>query len=231
MKNYIFFVSFILIVKLKLSESFEVEQMTLLGKLDLKNIKYGNIYFFKINIPAKDVKKIDFEIRISKDSTFDIDKCKDIKISAHSFDKKFKDEAIGNFSNFTNISLKCSRIKYELSNYMQPNSIEYKSIVAKIQSKIKWKVNEYVYIKLITNFEEYSISVYINQVYEEEEKRTNMQPIMEKTMIILGVIFVLVWTMVLCKKCIKKSENDSAQENNISNDPNNHEENILPEEQ
>ena len=50
-------------------------------------------------------------------------------------------------------------------------------------------------------------------------------------MIILGVIFVLVWTMVLCKKCIKKSENDSAQENNISNDPNNHEENILPEEQ
>ena len=227
MKNNIFFVSFILMFNLKLSESYEVKDMTIFDKTNIKNIKYGNVYFFRIHIPSKDLSSLDFEIRMDIDTTFDVDKCKDIKIYAHNFENNYKNEIIRNYSNFTNIPLKCSRIEYEIKNGPFI-SVKYKSIVAKIKSKIKWKTNDYIGIKLLTNFEEDSIDVYINQVHIEEDNLDGKMEILTKTMIILGFINFLLCSIALFKKFNKKSENDAAQENNISN---NHEENILPEEQ
>ena len=230
MKKYTFFVSFILMFNLKLSESFEVKDMTVFDKTNLKNIKYGNIYYFRIHRPRKDLSRLDFEIRMDIDTTFNVDKCKDIKISAHNFENNYKNETIRNYSNYTNIPLKCSRIEYEIKNGPFI-SVKYKSIVAKIKSKIKWETHDYIGIKLITNFEEDSIDVYINQVHIEEDNLDAKMEIMKKTMIIVGAIFFLLCSIALCIKYNKKSENDAAQENNISNDSNNHEENILPEEQ
>jgi hypothetical protein len=208
-----------------------VKNISASGESNLKDLKYGNIYFFRIHILISTLSRLDFEIRLDKDTTFNINKCKDIKILAHNFGKNYKDETIRNFSNYTNIPLKCSSVKYKVKQFYSYVDVEYKSIVAKIKSKIKWKTGDYIGIKLITNFEEDSIDIYMNQVHIEEDNIDAKMNILIKVMIILGVLNVLLCTIARCIRYNKKSENNAAEENNISNDSNNHEENILPEEQ